>query len=123
MIRGNMEGIKKVYIKELEEIFEMDCDKNIIISREIIDIICRISSRINKEISIYINRRGTVIDISIGDNATVNLEDLTEKRSEMGLNGLRCIHTHPGGESMLSSVDVTALINMKFDCMVAVSII
>jgi GTPase len=122
MIRGNMEGIKKVYIKELEEIFELDCDKNIIISREILDIICRISSKVNKEISMYINRRGTIIDISLGDNATVNLEDLTEKRSEMGLNGLRCIHTHPGGESMLSSVDVTALISMKFDCMVAISI-
>lgn len=121
MIRGNLEGIKKIYIKELEEVFELNCDKNMIVSKEILDIICRISSKINKEISIYINRRGLIVDVAIGDNATVMLEDLTEKRSDMGVNGIRCIHTHPGGESMLSSVDITALINMKFDCMAAVN--
>lgn len=122
MIRGNLEGIKKVYINELEGLFEMDCDKNILVSREILDIMCSISSKVNKEISIYINRRGIIVDVAIGDNTTVHLEDLTEKRSDMGLNGIRCIHTHPGGEAMLSSVDVTALISMKFDCMVAVSL-
>lgn len=122
MIRGNLDGVKKVYIKEIEELFEIDCDKNILISREILDVICKISYKINKEISIYINRRGIIVDIAIGDNATVHLEDLTEKRSEMGLNGIRCIHTHPGGSAMLSSVDITALISMKFDCMVAVSL-
>lgn len=122
MIRGNLDGIRKLYVAELEELFDLSCDKNLLISDEILEVICRISSLINKEISIYINRRGTVVDIAIGDNTTVQLADLTEKRSEMGLNGLRCIHTHPMGESMLSSVDVTALINYKFDIMAAVSL-
>lgn len=123
MIRGNIDGVRKTYINELEELYEINCDKNILISREILEIICSISCKINKEISVYINRRGIVIDIAIGDNSTVNLEDLTEKRSDMGLNGIRCVHTHPGGGAMLSSTDITALIKMKFDCMVAVNLI
>lgn len=122
MIRGNLDGIRKLYLAELEELFQVECDKNLLISDEILEVICRISSLVNKEISIYINRRGTIVDISIGDNATVSLVDLTEKRSETGLNGLRCIHTHPTGLSTLSSADVTALLNLKFDIMAAISI-
>lgn len=122
MIRGNLEGIKKTYIQALEEVYEMNCDKNYIISKEILDIICRISNNINKEISVYINRRGKIVDVAVGDSNTVSLEALTEKRSESGLSGIRCIHTHPGGDAKLSPVDVTALISLKFDCMVAVSI-
>lgn len=122
MVRGNLDGIRKIYIKALEELFEKDITKEILISMETLEVICRISSLINKEISVYINRRGKIVDISIGDSSTVNLEALTEKRNQQGLCGIRCIHTHPGGEAMLSSIDVTALISLKFDCMAAVSL-
>ncbi|SKA79574.1 GTP-binding protein HflX [Caloramator quimbayensis] len=122
MIRGNLEGVKKIYIEELENLYEVECDKNLLVSSEILDIICRISSKINREISLYINRRGRIIDIGIGDSFTVSLEAMSEKRNENTLSGIRCIHTHPSGEAYLSSVDVTALINMKFDCMAAVNI-
>lgn len=122
MIRGNLEGIKKTHIQALEELYELDFPKGILISLEVLGTICRISGAINKEISVYINRRGKIVDISIGDSSTVNLEALTEKRSQKGLSGIRCIHTHPSGGAMLSSIDVTALISLKFDCMAAVSL-
>lgn len=122
MIRGNLDGIRKIYIQDLEELFEVDCPKELLISLELLGTICRISSTINKEISIYINRRGKIVDISVGDSHTVNLEALTEKRSQLGLSGIRCIHTHPGGGAMLSPIDVTALISLKFDCISAISL-
>lgn len=122
MIKGNLDGIRKIYIQWLEELFEEDCPKEILIPLEILERICKISSLINKEISIYISRRGKIVDISIGDSTTVNLEALTEKRSEQGFSGIRCLHTHPSGEAMLSSIDATALISLKFDCMAAVSL-
>lgn len=121
MIRGNLEGIKKAYINELEELYDKICDKNLLVSRDILDVICSISYKINKEVSIYINRRGRIIDVAVGDSGSVQLEAQSEKRSETGLSGIRCIHTHPGGNAMLSSVDITALISLKFDCMIAVS--
>lgn len=122
MISGNIEGIKKVYINKLEELLDLEYDKNILVSMELLEVISSISSEINREISIYINRRGRVIDIAVGDASTVKLSSMSEKRSGEGLNGIRCIHTHPSGESNLSSMDITALINMKFDCMAAIGI-
>jgi GTPase len=121
VIRGKLEGIKKTYIEILEEVFDKDCDKNLLVSKEILDPICYVSNQINKEISVYINRRGKVVDVAVGDSNTVNLEAFSEKRGESGLSGVRCIHTHPGGNAELSSVDVTALISLRFDAMVAVS--
>jgi GTP-binding protein HflX len=122
MIRGEIEGVRKIYIEELEGLYDMDCDRGLIVTREILDIICRISGRVNREISIYINRRGKVLDVAIGDSNTVSLQDLTEKRDESALSGIRCIHTHPSGSAMLSSVDVTSLVTLKLDCMTAVSV-
>lgn len=122
VIRGNVTGIKKSYINDLERILDINTDKNLMVDEEIIKTICYITEEINREISVYINRRGKVISISIGDQNTVSLEDLTERRSIDFLNGIRCIHTHPNGNGELSAVDITALVNMKFDVMVAIGV-
>lgn len=122
MIRGNIDGVKKIYISALEELYEVDCDKNVIITMELLEVICSISYEINREISMYINRRGKVVDIAIGDASTVKLEEMSEKRSQNGPSGIRCIHTHPSGQPELSPMDVTALIDLKFDCMTAVGL-
>jgi GTP-binding protein HflX len=122
LIKGNTEGIRKVYIEKLEQLYEIECGKNNIITFEMLDIICSITSLINKEISVYINRRGRVIDVSVGDRGTVSIEPMTEKRSIDGLSGIRCIHTHPGGSSVLSPADLTALITLKFDLIAAIGV-
>ena len=36
---------------------------------------------------------------------------------------MRCIHTHPGDDGALSSVDLAALNLMNFDCMVALGVL
>lgn len=122
MIKGNIEGIKKVYLNQLEDLFQAEFDRSLLVGYEILDVICRVSGDINREISIYINRRGRIVDITVGDHRSVSLEALTEKRDERGLCGIRCVHTHPSGDAELSSVDITALINMKLDCMAAIGV-
>ncbi|MEG2973934.1 MAG: GTPase HflX [Clostridium sp.] len=122
MIRGNIVGVKKTYINLLEQIFDIETHKNSIVDEEIVKIISSITGEINREISVYINRRGKVLDVAIGDGNSVNLEDITERRSSEFLNGIRCIHTHPNGNGEVSSVDLTALVNLKFDLMVAVGV-
>ncbi|MCX7903109.1 MAG: GTPase HflX [Caloramator sp.] len=122
MIRGNLEGVKKSYINELEALYEIDVDKNLVISKDILNILSRISWELKREISIYVNRRGKIVDIAIGDSETVNLEEIFEKRKEGGLSGIRCIHTHPSGQGELSVVDITALVSLRFDMMVAVGV-
>ena len=122
MVRGNLEGIKKIYIEALDRLLEKEMDKNYIIDLDVMKEISRISSEMNREISIYVNRRGKVVDVAVGDSSTAPLEAMTEKRGEMGLCGVRCIHTHPGGTSMLSPADMTALISLRFDCMMAIGV-
>ncbi len=86
------------------------------------DTIARISSEINREISVLINRRGTVVDISIGDSGTVSLPQLDSRRGKTRLSGIRCIHTHPGGNGLLSQVDISTLQKLRLDAMLAIGV-
>ena len=101
---------------------ESSVNKYQLASEEIIAEICDITEETGKEIAVYIDRRGTVIDISIGDENTVTLKDYNIRRSEKSLSGIRCLHTHPNGCGELSEVDISALKRMKFDIMAAVGV-
>lgn len=120
MISGNIEGIRKSLINRLEKIYDNKLEKDIIASNELIEIICQITEEINKEISVAIDRKGNVTGISVGDSTTVELPimDIKEKK----LSGIRVIHTHPTGNSMLSTLDISALIKLKLDCMAAIGV-
>jgi GTP-binding protein HflX len=118
----NTSGFKKSIIKRLEGLKESSVNKYQLASEEIIAEICDITEETGKEIAVYIDRRGTVIDISIGDENTVTLKDYNIRRSEKSLSGIRCLHTHPNGCGELSEVDISALKSMKFDIMAAVGV-
>jgi len=90
---------------------------------ELTKTIARISSEINREISVLINRRGNVVDISIGDSGTVSLPQIDSRRGETRLSTIRCIHTHPGGNGKLSQVDISTLQKLRLDTMIAVGIV
>ncbi len=64
-------------------------------SVEIIEIISRVSSFIEREVSVAIDRRGKVVSVAVGDSTSVEIPmiDIREKR----LSGVRIIHTHPNG--------------------------
>ncbi|NLZ35439.1 GTPase HflX [Clostridium isatidis] len=120
MIYGNIDGIKKVFIDELEEIYKHRVLRDEVCSREIIETISRISSLIEREISVAVDRKGKVISVTIGDSTSVEISmiDIKEKR----LSGVRVIHTHPNGYSNLSALDLSALIKLKLDAIVAIGV-
>ena len=70
----------------------------------------------------YINRKGGVTDINIGDSSTVALSEVEGRRGKARLSGIRCIHTHPNGDGRLSEVDVNSLLNLNLDAMVALGV-
>ncbi|GIW49064.1 MAG: hypothetical protein KatS3mg079_540 [Caloramator sp.] len=80
MIYGNIEGIKKQYINRLEELYELNCEKDILISEDILGIISEISQSINREVAVYINRRGKIVNVLVGDNITAPLEFMSKKK-------------------------------------------
>ncbi len=120
MINGNIDGIKEYLLKELDSLYEIRVNKNKVIEEEMLYLIASISNKINREINIAIDRKGNVIEISIGDSGSVQLPimDVKERR----LSGIRVIHTHPGGNPKLSNIDLSALIKLKLDCIASVGI-
>ncbi|MGL4687996.1 MAG: GTPase HflX, partial [Fusobacteriaceae bacterium] len=120
MIQGNIEGIKDHILETLNAIYEMKIDKGTLFNEELVQLISEISFRINREINVAIDRKGKIIEVSIGDSASVQLPILNV--SERKLSGIRIIHTHPSGYSNLSSVDISALIKLKLDAVLAIGI-
>ena len=120
MIYGNIDGVKKSAIEELDRLYKVKCPKDEVCSIEIIEVISRVSSFIEREVSVAIDRRGNIKSIAIGDSTSVEIEtlDISEKK----LAGVRIIHTHPNGMSNLSALDISALIKLKLDAIVAIGI-
>jgi len=57
-----------------------------------------------------------------GDSSTVSLPEVEGRKDLARLVGVRCIHTHPNGEGMVSLVDLNSLVKMRLDAMVAVGV-
>ncbi len=121
-INGEIEGLKKSVLEELDALYEVRIPQDLLWTKDFIDVICRISSTINREVSIYIDRKGRITDVSVGDRQTVTLSAVEGKRSNNRLTGTRCIHTHPNGSGFLSDVDISSLKMLRLDAMIAVGI-
>lgn len=120
LINGNSEGVKKVFLEELESIYKIKVPKTEICSMDIIEKMCMVSSAIEREVSVSIDRKGNVKSVAVGDSTSVELPllDIREGR----LAGVRIIHTHPNGFCNLSALDLSALLKLKLDCIVAVGV-
>lgn len=120
MIKGNIQGIKQSTIEVLESLYDINIEKDTIFSLELIEIMNEMTNKIGKEISVAINRKGIVTEVVVGDSKSVKLPyiDVKDKR----LSGFRIIHTHPSGNSKLSTLDISALMSLKLDAMVAVGV-
>lgn len=119
-IKGNIKGIRDSVIAELQKLYDMQSPQ--LVSQELAVKLADITEYINREISVYITRSGQIIEIAVGDNATVELPSFSGRRGAGRLSGIRCIHTHPGGNPYLSGVDISALKNNKYDAMVAIGV-
>lgn len=119
-IKGNIKGIRDSVIAELQKLYDMQSPQ--LVSQELAVKLADITEYINREISVYITRSGQIIEIAVGDNATVELPTFSGRRGAGRLSGIRCIHTHPGGNPYLSGVDISALKNNKYDAMVAIGV-
>lgn len=120
-IKGNIKGIRDSVIAELQKLYDMQSLQ--LVSQELAVKLADITEYINREISVYITRSGQIIEIAVGDNSTVELPSFSGRRGAGRLSGIRCIHTHPGGNPYLSGVDISALKNNKYDAMVAIGVV
>ena len=122
-IYGNTQGIKKADLDLLQSIYDLEVDKDTIISLDIAQIMAEISSSCQRELAVFIDRQGRVVSVGAGDAATVQLQARSKRRGTYRLAGLRCIHTHPTGSGKLSLVDYAALYEMRLDVMAAMGVL
>jgi GTP-binding protein HflX len=120
VINGNINGLKRAQIKRLETLYNYIGDKDQFVTSELIAEISFISNEIKREIAVYINRNGKVVDVSIGDYATVVLSEVEGRHNKNKLSGIRCIHTHPDGSGVLSELDLTSMDRLNLDSIAAI---
>ena len=121
-IHGNIEGVRKSTLAELQTLYDFPIERDEYLPIELARLMGRYSCALNREISLYITRDGEIIDITVGDTASVPLCDIRLRRSARRLSCVRCVHTHPRGSAELSDVDITALKSLLLDSMCALGI-
>ena len=114
--------IRKTILNRLDSIKGEIIENSLIISSDILNIICEITGETQREVAIYVNRKGEIIDAVIGDYNSAALKEYTERRSKESLSGIRCIHTHPNGHGILSDMDTSALKAIKLDLIVGIGV-
>ena len=121
-IHGNTNGIRRSYIARLENIYDIEPDRGRFCSMEILETLAFFTGATGREAMVYIDRSERVVQVVVGEHDRVKLPVLRTRRSELRLNAIRCIHTHPGGISSLSEIDIQALKSLRLDAMAAVGV-
>ncbi|MEA4898498.1 MAG: GTPase HflX [Christensenellaceae bacterium] len=122
MIQGNTQGIRDVWLEELEKLYDAEFGREDFLPDRLLNLLVRLTSQTSREIMVYLSRDGAVIEIAIGSIESVGLPERHMRRSTERLSGIRCIHTHPGGSARLSDIDEQALRLLRFDAMCAVGV-
>jgi GTP-binding protein HflX len=119
-ITGNTESLKRSVLDEIEQLHEFEVESGEFIPSLLASKLAELTGRINREICLFISRKGSITAICIGDSNTVSLPEVEGFRDRSRLAGVRCIHTHPNGEGRLSDVDINALLSLRLDAMAAI---
>ena len=122
MIHGNLTGIRESTLNELEKLYDGQFGRADFLPDRLLNLLVRYTDLLNREMLVYLGRDGTVLEIAIGNIGSIALPELHLRRNIDRLSGFRCIHTHPGGGSRLSDVDLQALRLLRFDSMCAVGV-
>ena len=122
MIHGNVTGIRDSVLAELEKLYEMEFERDQFLPDRLLGLLVRHTMTLGRELMVYMTREGSVLEVAVGSIASVGLPERHLRRNTERLSGIRCIHTHPGGDARLSDVDEQALRLLRFDAMCAVGV-
>lgn len=122
-VNGQIEGLKKGVLESLQNLYDIKIPKGQVLTGDLISVLARVSSSTNREISVLTDRKGNILDVRVGDSNTAGVCPINARRGETGLAGVRCIHTHPGGNSTLSEMDISVLKQFHLDMIIAMGVL
>lgn len=92
---ANAKGLKKSEIHQLTRLLQKRIPKDKILTLDLADSVAEISHETGYPISVVINRRGQVVNVTVGTPSQVNMPELRGVRVGPGrLCGHRIVHTH-----------------------------
>src|SRR5436853_2063996 len=121
-IEGNVQGLKPNQLHRLEKLYQRRVPPREIITQELARQLSEISSEINRQVGVLIDRKGYVEHVMVGSAHSIMLPDLKRTRVGQGrFRGLRCLHTHLSGEE-LTQDDLSDLALLRLDLMASVDV-
>ena len=117
-VYGDLTNVKGYLVKELEALYEAVVPREQLTTPELDEKLLDLTDALGREIAVYLSRQGRVLAVSVGDNTTVDLPEV-KSRKMLRLSGVRCLHTHPSGDTELSGPDLSSLRRLRFDVMAA----
>ena len=118
-IQGEIQNLKPHITRELQSLYDLSVPVGQLSTKELNERLLAVTEEIGREVAVYVDRKGRIIEISVGNTWTVDLPAV-DARSEVRLSGVRCIHTHPSGDTELSDPDISSLRRLRFDAMAAI---
>ena len=75
-VNGQTEGLKKGVLGTLQSIYDMKIPKDQVLTDELINVLAQVSCSVGREISVMIDRKGNVLDVSVGDSTSADVYPL-----------------------------------------------
>ncbi|HWQ72941.1 MAG TPA: GTPase HflX [Desulfitobacteriaceae bacterium] len=117
-ITGDLSGIRTSQIRELQKLCDLKTERHKLVNSDLANGLARTTRTWNREIAVFILRSGDVFAVSVGQHAGVHLPVIERRKSAK----LRCIHTHPNGNSALSTLDLSALSDLGLESIASLGI-
>lgn len=120
-VNGDLANIKTYVLEKLQSLYVLSVPIGQLSTKELNAAMLEITDILGREVAVYINRQGKILQVSLGDTGTVDLPEFQRQvRGDKRLSGIRCVHTHPSGDVRLSNPDLSSLRRLRFDCMAAI---
>jgi GTP-binding protein HflX len=125
---SNTKGLKKSELKKLQRLLQERIPENRVLTLDLAESIAEISQETGSAISVVVNRRGQVVNITVGHPRDVNVPEMKGLRVGPGrLSGHRIIYTHlasknGNGRVGPSKEDLQVLARYRLDALAEVEV-
>ncbi len=126
-IYGKIDSLKKTTVEYMKSFIGNIYSPGSFLPPEILEMMEKITGETGDELACCIDRHNRLLAISYGDYHCVTVPEVSSRRSENRLSGIRFFHTHPlknaSVHGMLpSEVDINTLIKERFDAMAVIGV-
>ena len=119
---GNTLGLKPSQLEALRRTYRRRVDAEAIVSPELARHLTELSLETNRQVGVFLDRKGDVEAVIVGDARKLDLPDVGRARAgESRLRGLRLVHTHLHGEPVTRD-DHTDLALLRLDLVAALEV-